>query len=463
MMMRRKIEDRLKQWKEQSQGRTAIMVRGARRVGKSFAVEQFAKENYESYILIDFNRVGEDVKRLFDEAASDLGMFFAYLQAYFGVKLVERKSLIIFDEVQLFPRARALIKFLVQDNRYDYIETGSLISIRENVKDIVIPSEERAVDMFPLDFEEFLWARGNTEIYEVARVCFQEKKPMGQLLHRKMMGYFREYMIVGGMPQAVQEYINAKNFQEVDAIKRDILKLYAEDIERYGHGMNAKLGEIFQSIPAQLQQHWKKFQITMLGESARMREYQNAFFWLEQSYMVNMAYNTTEPNIGMGLTRDDSSRKCYMGDTGLLISHAFDEHALIDESVYKKILSDKLQFNEGMVFENVVAQMLRAAGHKLYYYTTNRAGAEGMEIDFLVAKSQVTSGHNILPIEVKSGKNYTLNSLKKYIEKYKNYTGRAYIVHTEDMRTEELEFTANSGKMIRHPVTYLPVYMTGEL
>ena len=419
--MKRKVYEKLIKWKNTSNGKTALLIDGARRVGKSYIVEKFAKENYKSYIVIDFNKVSDDIKNLFEYYLNVLDNLFLYLSNYFNIKLYKRESLIIFDEVQLYPKARSAIKYLVEDGRYDYIETGSLMSIKKNVKDILIPSEEQHIEMHPMDFEEFLWAIGNDTIMSLIEKCYEEKKPLGQAMHRKVMDYFRQYMIVGGMPQAVEEYINSKDFSKVDQIKRNILELYRQDIGKHAEGYNLKVERIFDEIPAQLQKHEKKFKLASISKEARFRDYEDAIFWLKDAMIINTCYNSTEPNIGLKLNMDFTTFKCYMADTGLLISHSFDENGIVTEEIYKKILFDKLEFNEGMIIENMVAQMLVATGHKLYFYSnSSREDASSrMEIDFLIAKSKISNRHNISPIEVKSGKNYTLSSLKKFMKKYK--------------------------------------------
>ena len=447
--MRRKIYTELLKWKEEEAGRTALLIDGARRVGKSYIVENFAKQEYKSYIIIDFNRVNQEVTELFENYLNDLDLFFMYLSNYYNVKLYERDTLIIFDEVQLFPRARAAIKYLVADGRYDYIETGSLMSIKKNVKDIVIPSEERHLRMYPLDFEEFLWALDNESLMDFIKVFFEKKKPLGAALHRKAMDYFRQYMIVGGMPQAVERYVETKDFERVDRVKRDILELYRADIVKHAQGYEMKVEQIFDDIPAQLQKHDKKFKLSSLKKEARFRDYEDAIFWLSDAMSVNVCYNSTAPNIGLKLNMDRVTMKCYMADTGLLISHAFDENGIVSEEIYKKLLFDKLEVNKGMIMENIVAQMLVASGHKLYFYNNpSRDDASlRMEIDFLIAKSKITSKHNISPIEVKSGGKYTLTSLKKCREKYTEQLDTLYVLHKNDLKVEE-------------GIVYLPLYMT---
>ena len=446
--MKRKIYDQLVNWKQDGAGKTALLIDGARRVGKSYVAEEFAKAEYKSYLLIDFNRVGDEVKDLFLHYLNDLDTLFMYLSGYYNVKLYEHESLIIFDEVQMFPRARAAIKYLVADGRYDYLETGSLMSIKKNVKDIVIPSEERHIKMYPMDFEEFLWAMGNDTLMDIVRKRFEAHKSMGQVMHRKAMDYFRQYLIVGGMPQAVQEYVESKDFDRVDRIKRDILTLYRADIVKHATGYEMKVESIFDEIPAQLQKHEKRFKLSSLKKEARFREYEDALFWLDDAMIANICYNSTEPNIGLKLNMDRMTLKCYMGDTGLLISHAFDENGLVSEEIYKKLLFDKLEVNKGMIIENIVAQMLAASGHKLYFYSNpSRDDKDArMEIDFLIAKSKISNRHNISPIEVKSGKNYTLTSLRKFMGRYAEQTGTPYVLHTSDLKEED-------------GIVYLPLYM----
>lgn len=436
-------------WKRESAGKTALLIDGARRVGKSYIAEVFAQAEYKSYILIDFNRVSTDVTDLFLYYLDDLDSFFLYLSAYYNTRLYEKESLIIFDEVQLFPRARSAIKYLVTDGRYHYMETGSLMSIRKNVSEILIPSEERHIKMHPMDLEEFLWASDNESLMPVIRNCFNTKKPMGQSLHRKAMNYFRQYMIVGGMPQAVGEYIESHDFDKTDQIKRDILTLYRADIVKHAAGYEMKVESIFDEIPAQLQKHEKKFRLSSLQKDARFRDYEDALFWLNDAMIINTCYNSSAPDIGLKLNMDRLTLKCYMGDTGLLISHAFDENGIVSEEIYKKLLFDKLESNKGMIIENIVAQMLTAAGHKLYFYSNpSRDDKDSrMEIDFLLAKSKITNRHNISPIEVKSGKNYTLSSLRKFIKKYEQQTHTPYVLHTGDLSEKE-------------GIVFLPLYMT---
>lgn len=449
--MKRKIYEQLKEWKTTSNGKTALLIEGARRVGKSYIVEEFAHNEYESYILVDFNRAGQQVRALFDNL-DDLDTFFLFLSAYYNVTLTKRKSLIIFDEVQLFPRARAAIKFLVADGRYDYIETGSLISIRENVKDILIPSEEHHLRMNPMDFEEFLEALGEVQMIPLIRACFRERRPLGQALHRKAMNLFRQYLIVGGMPQAVQEYVDTRDFTRVDSQKRDIISLYEDDIGKHALKLQTKVRNVFDEIPSQLMKHDRKFRLTAISSSTRYREYEDAFFWLNDANIVNLCFNTTEPSIGLRMNEDRTTLKCYLLDTGLLLTMSFDENTIVSQQIYKKILFDKLEVNLGMLMENVTAQMLTAVGHRLYFYNNpdrNDSSAR-MEIDFLIAKKDITNRHNICPIEVKSSTSFTTISLNKCIRKYAEQVDIPYVIYTGDIKEEE-------------GIRYIPLYMAGLL
>jgi len=447
--MKRKIYAELSAWKNEGAGRTALLIDGARRVGKSYIVEEFARNEYKTSVLIDFNRAPEDVKNLFHQYMNDLDTFFLYLSGFYNVKLYPRETLIIFDEVQLFPKARAALKYLVADGRYDYIETGSLMTIKKNIQDIVIPSEERHIKMYPMDFEEFLWALGNDTLMDFVRACFADRKAMGQALHRKAMDYLRQYLIVGGMPQAVQAYADTKDFDKTDQAKRDILNLYRADIVKHAAGYEMKVERIFDEIPAQLQKHEKRFKLSSLKKQARFREYEDALFWLDDAMIANICYNSTEPNVGLKLNTDRITLKCYMADTGLLISHAFDENEIVNAAIYKKLLFDKMEINKGMLVENLVAQMLAAARHKPYFYSNSSRNdsSSRMEIDFLIARSKIGSRHNISPIEVKSGKNYTLTSLEKFRAKYSNQLHIPYVLHTNDLK-------------IQNDIVFLPIYMT---
>jgi len=447
--MKRKIYSKLLDWKRDSNGRSAIMVEGARRIGKSYIVEEFAKNEYESYILVDFNHIQQDELELFEHYLSNTNEFLRMLQLHHGVKLIERKSCIIFDEVQQYPKARAAIKYLVADGRYDYIETGSLIRIKKNVKDIVIPSEETPLKMFPMDFEEFLWAIGDEMTMPYIEECYNAGKPMGPI-HRKTMEKWRLYMLIGGMPQVVQSWVDTGDFRKTEAEKRTILNLYENDIHQYATGAEAKAVAIFEDLPGQLQRHDRYFQMSDLGPNARYINYESAFFWLRDSGIVNICWNTTEPSVGLKLNTDRTRLKCYMGDTGLLISMAFDENGEVPATIYEKILLGKLETNLGMVVENMVAQMLKAKDRRLYFYTVPETEdkKDRMEIDFLIAKSKISSRHNICPIEVKSGRQkFTTSSLEKFNSKYHEQLHTSMVLHDGDVQQKD-------------GFIYLPLYMT---
>jgi len=442
-ILRRKIYDDLLDWKRRSNGATALMINGARRVGKSFLCSQFAVSEYKSHIIIDFGNAPKDILDLFEYDSSDLDLFFAKLSAFYSKTLYKRKSVIIFDEVQQFPRARQLIKYLVADGRYDFIETGSLIRLKKNVQDIIIPSEEEHIDMFPLDFEEFLWALGDSSTVPFIRQCFDSKIALGQALHRKVMNDFRQYVLVGGMPQAVLEYAKTKDFEAVDIIKRRILKLYRDDVSKFAEGYKDKVFAIFDGIPGQLSKKEKKYRMSSISKQARFRSYEDSFVWLNEAMVVNTCFNSTDPGIGLALSADFSTRKCYMADTGLLITHAFMDRPYIENELYKAVLFDKLGINEGMIMENIAAQMLRRNGHRLYFYSRNDkiCRENHMEIDFLI-----TEGKKISPIEIKSGSYKSYSSLDKFKRKFSSKLSKSYILHTKDV-------------LIKDDIIRLPIYM----
>lgn len=448
MILKRKIYSKLLEWKEETKGSKAILIEGARRIGKSTICEEFAKNEYENYILIDFAKKDREVENYFTSYLNDLDTFFMMLQAHYGKKLKSRDAVIIFDEVQMFPQARAAIKYLVADGRYDYIETGSLISIRENVKDIVIPSEERHLKMYPLDFEEFAWALGENLLIDYIRNCFEKKIPMERGLHNKAMLLFKQYMLVGGMPKPVILFIeNHKDFSMADREKRDILKLYREDIMKIEVRYRSKVLAIFDQIPGLLSQHEKRVVFKKIQEGSYAEQYEETFFWLADSMIANECFLCNDPNVGLSLNEVRTYVKCYMGDTGLLVSHAFDENELLEDEVYKQILSDKLSMNEGMLYENIIAQMLTANGHKLYFYTryNEEKHRNDMEIDFLLSNNSKLK-YKIFPIEVKSGKKYTTTSLERFNEKFKERIGVSYIVHPRNL-------------MIKGGIVCIPPYM----
>ena len=442
-ILKRKIYDDLLTWKKQSNGASALMIDGARRVGKSFLCRQFAENEYMSYIIIDFGNIATAVLDLFENDSYNLDLFFAKLSAFYGVLLYNRKTLIVFDEIQQFPRARQLIKYLVADGRYDYIETGSLIRLKKNVQDIIIPSEEEHIEMFPLDFEEFLWAMGDFATGPLIKKCFDDKKPLGQALHRKIMNDFRQYILVGGMPQAVLEYAKTKDFEAVDIIKRNILKLYRDDVSKFAVGYEDKVFSVFDEIPGQLSKKEKKYKLSSISKEARFRSYKDSFVWLNEAMIVNNCFNATDPNVGLALSADYSTQKCYMADTGLLITFAFLDSPYVENELYKAVLFDKININEGMIMENIVAQMLRRNGRKLYFYSRNDAKEREnhMEIDFLI-----TEKNKISPVEVKSGRSINHISLDKFKKKFSSKIGNRYILYTKDV-------------MIKDDIICLPIYM----
>lgn len=442
--MRRKIYDRLLEWKEKDRGSCALLLDGARRVGKSYIAQQFGENEYKSFLLIDFAHLPNEVKQIFDHDINDFDLFFHKLSAYYRITLYKRESLIIFDEVQRFPAARELIKYLVADGRYDYLETGSLISLRMNVENIVIPSEEEHVEMFPMDFEEFLWALGDEATIPFLKDCFENLRPLGQAMHRRAMNDFRQYILVGGMPQAVEAYVNNRSFEETDRIKRRILTLYREDVTKFAKGYEAKVLSIFDEMPSQLSKAEKKYKLSSVEKGARFRDYENAFLWLTEAMIVNDCYNATEPTVGLSMSKEHTTRKCYMADTGLLVTHSFMDDKFTDNELYRDILLDRLHVNEGMLMENIVAQELRTNGYKLFFYSrvdkNNREN--NMEIDFLIRRKR-----KICPLEVKSGGYRKHSSLDKFRDRFQGKIGQSYILYTKDI-------------MVKEDVVHLPVYMT---
>ena len=446
-MFKRKIYDKLLDWKKTDSRECALLIDGARRVGKSYIVEEFAKAEYKSYVIIDFTNATKSVKDLFLKYMSDLDTFFAYLSSLTNTTFYARETLIVFDEVQHYPKAREAIKHLVKDGRYDYIETGSLVSINENVKDILIPSEERDIEMYPMDFEEFLWATGRPNLMDAIRRAFKSREKMG-LLHEVALDAFRQYLVVGGMPQAVERYVESHDFSAVDRKKRDLLKLYRKGIRKHAKRYALRVERIYDEIPGQLSRHEKHFNFSSLGSNVRYREYENAFLWLADAMVVNVAWNVADPNVGFKLNVDDSLMKCYFLDTGLLVSHAFDESELIAKDVHSRILTGDIELNEGMLVENVVAQMFAACGRKLYFYSrrSREDSKNRMEIDFMLSRSKLDVAHNVVPVEVKSGKNASHKSLDKFVEKFPSYVDKPYLLWMKDRKEQ-------AG------VEYLPIYM----
>ena len=440
MIFKRKIYNELLQWKRTDEGRTAVLIQGARRVGKSTIAEEFATNEYETHILVDFAACSTEIRDLFNDV-SDLNRIFMRLQLEYAVELKERKSVIIFDEVQLAPKARQAIKYLVKDGRYDYIETGSLISIRKNVKDILIPSEEVKLHMFPMDYEEFRWALGDTATIRLLQGCFHDKTSLGDATNRKLMRDFRLYMLVGGMPQAVAAYLETNNLEKVDSVKRSIITLYEDDFNKIDPTGNAS--KIFRQIPAQLTGNANRYLAWSATDGTRNSALAEILSEIRESMVVNMAYHANDPSAGMALHQDPNKYKMFAGDTGLFVTLAFWDSKFTDNTIYHKLLSDKLSTDLGYVYENVVAQMLKASGHELYYYTfPTGSGKHNYEVDFLIA-----DGDKVSPVEVKSSGYKAHTSLDAFCGKFSSRIRNKYLVYTKDMRKDG-------------DVLYLPVYMT---
>lgn len=425
------------------------MVEGARRIGKSTIVKEFARNEYKSFILIDFNIVSNAVISAFENYMTDLDTFFMILSAEYGVTLHPRESIIIFDEVQKYPKAREAVKYLVADGRYDYIETGSLISIKENVQDITIPSEERKIKMYPMDFEEFAWAMNEHQLIDYIRKCFEWRMPLEQNLHAKAMLLFRLYMIVGGMPRPLSVFIESgRDFAKTDMEKRDILDLYRKDIMKIKSPYRSKVLAIFDQIPAFLSKSERRVMLSSIEKNSSFPKYHDTFFWLSDSMIVNECFNCADPNVGLSLNEDRSFVKCYMGDTGLLVSLAFSENEISDGELYREILFGSLSTNEGMLYENAVSQMLVAAGHKLYFYTryNPEKHRNDIEVDFLLSNNSKLK-YKMYPIEVKSADRYTIKSLSRFRESFRERIGGSYVIHPKNLKEED-------------GVLYLPAYMT---
>lgn len=429
-MFRRKIYDKLLEWKTESDGRTALLIEGARRVGKSTVVEEFAKNEYESYILIDFSRASKAVKELFEDI-SDLDYLFLQLQLQYKVDLHERRSLIIFDEVQQCPLARQAIKALVADHRYDYVETGSLISIKRNVKDILIPSEERKISMYPMDHEEFLWAVGDLTTIPLLKKVFDSGKPVGVQIHRKLMRDFRLYMLVGGMPQAVNEYIETNNFRKVDQIKRDILNLYEDDFKKIDP--TGKLSSLFDAIPAQLNKNASRYQVSSVLNGERAENILESIAELKDSKTVLVSYHANDLNAGMSNNKDLGKFKLFLSDTGLFTTLIFKDGDFTENIIYEKLLNDKLSANLGYLYENAVVQILTANGDALFYHTfMNESTRRNYEIDFILARK-----NKVCPIEVKSSGYKTHASLDAFSRKFSDRILDKYLIYTKDFAKDE--------------------------
>ena len=438
-IFKRKIYDRMLQWKQERGGKTALLVKGARRVGKSTIVEEFARQEYETYMFIDFSTASEEVKSLFSDLM-DLDYIFLRLQAIYNVILQERRSVIIFDEVQKCPLARQAIKQLVKDHRYDYIETGSLISIRKNTEDIIIPSEETRIDMFPMDYEEFRWALGDKATVPLLRQFFDKQMPLGQAL-RKSMRDFRLYMLVGGMPQAVNEYLDTNNLSKVDTVKREIIDLYFDDFLKIDP--SGRASQLFQAIPSELSKNASRYQVSSVLSDSERKNLSEVLNAMKDSMVVNFSYHSNDPNVGFSLNSDKDQYKMFVGDTGLFITLAFWDKDVTENIIYQKLLSDKLSANLGYVYENIVAQMLTATGNKLFYHTWPMKNSNhNYEVDFLLSR-----GSKIWPIEVKSSGYKTHASLDAFCKKFSDRISNRYLIYTKDLKKDEA-------------TTLLPVFMT---
>ena len=436
---KRKIYDRILDWKENRSDRYALLIKGARRVGKSTIAEQFGKNEFKSYVMIDFAHTSKEIIELFDDMY-DLDFFFLRLQQFTGVKLYEKESLIIFDEVQLCPKARQAIKYLVKDGRYKYIETGSLISIKKNTENILIPSEEHKINMYPMDFEEFLWAVNDEVTADTIRYLLNNKKTAGNAMHRSLMRTFRLYMLIGGMPQAIETYLETNNLQDVDNVKREIIDLYEEDfikIDRTGLA-----GDVYDSIPSSLSSNASRYVLSLARKDLRSKQVFELLPDMLSSYTVNIAYHANNPDVGMSLEKDIDCNKLFISDTGLFITLVYRDKDFTENVIYNKLLSDKLDTNLGYIYENAVAQMLTVKGNNLFYYTFGSETSNHLyEIDFLLS-----SGNKICPMEVKSGNYRSHTSLDLFCDKYSKRIKEKYVVHTKDYKWE-------------NGISYLPVYM----
>ena len=447
MIFKRKVYDKLKEWKTLSAGSSALLLEGARRIGKSTIVEEFAKKEYDDYMILDFARENQEIKHNFEENMNDLDTFFRNLFLLKGRRLKGEKCVLIFDEVQLFPQARQAIKYLVADGRFDYIETGSLISIKKNVKNILIPSEEYRVKMYPMDFEEYLWALGDEVTIPTIKEAFEKRKPLGDAIHRKIMKNFRIYMVVGGMPQAVDAYVSGKTYEQIDFVKRNILSLYEEDLAKYDSENREKASVIFRTIPEQLENKNSHFKMSLIDKNARYQNYVDAVSFIAESMIGNECINVTKPEVALELFADRTNFKLYMGDTGLLVTQIMKHRDRTEEDLYKALIIDNLGINQGMIIENMVAQMLRMSGHDLYfheymYMPESSSKEKKYEIDFMIVKKK-----KICPIEVKSSGYTSHKSFDYLIKKYQLKLEDRYIIYTNDLKYQD-------------GITYIPLYMT---
>lgn len=447
MIFKRKVYDKLKEWKTLSAGSSALLLEGARRIGKSTIVEEFAKKEYDDYMILDFARENQEIKHNFEENMNDLDTFFRNLFLLKGRRLKGEKCVLIFDEVQLFPQARQAIKYLVADGRFDYIETGSLISIKKNVKNILIPSEEYRVKMYPMDFEEYLWALGDEVTIPTIKEAFEKRKPLGDAIHRKIMKNFRIYMVVGGMPQAVDAYVSGKTYEQIDFVKRNILSLYEEDLAKYDSENREKASVIFRTIPEQLENKNSHFKMSLIDKNARYQNYVDAVSFIAESMIGNECINVTKPEVALELFADRTNFKLYMGDTGLLVTQIMKHRDRTEEDLYKALIIGNLGINQGMIIENMVAQMLRMSGHDLYfheymYMPESSSKEKKYEIDFMIVKKK-----KICPIEVKASGYTSHKSFDYLIKKYQLKLEDRYIIYTKDLKYQD-------------GITYIPLYMT---
>ena len=447
MVFRRKVYDRMLDWKRQSAGKTALLIKGARRIGKSTVAEVFARNEYESFISIDFSIAAAEIIELFDHI-SDLDFFFLRLQSLTGVSLKERNSVVVFDEVQLCPKARQAIKHLVKDGRYDYIETGSLLSIKKNVRDIVIPSEEMRISMYPMDFEEFLWAVGKKQVYDLIEYSFSRLRPLGDDVNRAVMRDFRLYMLIGGMPQSVDAYLTRNDFAAADAVKRDILELYSDDSRKIDP--TGRASAIFKAIPSELSRNTSGYKVGSVVENARPSRMGELFSDMSDSMTVNFANHANDPSTGLALHADYNNFKMYLADTGLFVTLAFMDRDYTENEIYRKLLSDKLSADLWYVYENVIAQTLKSSGNELFYCTfketvPDSSAVRNYEIDFLLSRKD-----KICPIEVKASGYNAHKSLDKFQEKYPSRILKRYLLYTKDLRKDG-------------DIVCLPVYMAGLL
>ena len=448
-VFKRKIYNKLKDWKSETKGTKALLIEGARRIGKSTIAEEFAKNEYRSYILIDFNLASDTVISAFNNYLNDLDTFFMIIESEYNKKLYRRESVVIFDEIQRFPKARQAVKYLVADGRFDYIETGSLISIRENVENITLPSEERKMAMYPMDFEEFAWALGEEVMADYIRKCYEKRMPLEQSLHAKAMMLFRQYMIVGGMPQSILAYIgNDRDFRRADMEKRDILEMYRSDIMKIRSSYKSGVIALFDQSPSFLSHKERRVVMNRLDKNATFPKYHDTFFWLADSMMVNQCFNCSDPNVGLSLNEDRTYVKCYMCDTGLLVSHTFSEREITDNALYRELLFGNLSINEGMFYENAISQMLVANGYKLFFYTryNEEKHRNDIEIDFLISNNSKLK-YKVYPIEVKSSDRYTTTSLERFEDRFHQRIGGSYVIHPKNLKAE-------GGRL------FIPAYMT---